>query len=105
MPCMRKSASDGWTLFVAIADPTLYIRPGSSLHQDIAARSTSVYFHGDVIPMLPEELSQNVCALSEGADRPALVCKISVSDGGEVGDFEFFEATVRSRAKAVLLRG
>jgi ribonuclease R len=92
-------SSDGWTLFVAIADPTVYIDIDSNLHREVAARGTSVYFHGDVLPMLPEELSQNTCALSEGADRPALVCKIAVSDSGEVGDFEFIEATVRSRAK------
>jgi ribonuclease R len=92
-------SEDGWTLFVAIADPTLYVKPDSSLHREIAARGTSIYFHGDVVPMLPEELSQDVCALSESVDRPALVCKVSVSDGGEVGDYEFIEATVRSRAK------
>jgi VacB/RNase II family 3'-5' exoribonuclease len=92
-------SDDGWTLFVAIADPTAYIETESNLHQDIAARGTSVYFHGDVLPMLPEELSQDTCALSEGVDRPALVCKISIRDSGEVGDFEFIEATVRSRAK------
>jgi ribonuclease R len=92
-------SSDGWTLFVAIADPTAYIAPDSELHRDVAARGTSVYFHGDVLPMLPEELSQDTCALSEGSDRPALVCKIAISDTGEVGEFEFIEATVRSRAK------
>jgi ribonuclease R len=92
-------SADGWTLFVAIADPTAYIGADSGLHRDVAARGTSVYFHGDVLPMLPEELSQDTCALSEGADRPALVCKIAVSDNGEVGEFEFIEATVRSRAK------
>ncbi len=94
-----KSSNDGWTLFVAIADPTAYIAPGSNLHRDIAARGTSIYFHGDVLPMLPEELSQATCALSEGVDRAALVCKIAISDSGEVGEFEFIEATVRSRAK------
>lgn len=92
-------SSDGWTLFVAIADPTAYIDINSNLQREIAARGTSVYFHGDVLPMLPEQLSQDTCALSEGSDRPALVCKIAVSDNGEVGDFEFIEATVRSRAK------
>jgi ribonuclease R len=92
-------SNDGWTLFVAIADPTAFIHSDSSLRQDVAARGTSVYFHGDVLPMLPEELSQDTCALSEGLDRPALVCKIAVSDSGEVGEFEFIEATVRSRAK------
>ena len=89
----------GWTLFVAIADPTAYIEPDCGLYQDVAARGTSVYFHGDVLPMLPEELSQDTCALSEGCDRPALVCKVAVSDSGEVGDFEFIESTIRSRAK------
>ena len=92
-------STDGWTLFVAIADPTAYIEAQSNLHRDVAARATSIYFHGDILPMLPEELSQDTCALSEGCDRPALVCKIAVSDSGAVGDFEFIEATVRSRAK------
>ena len=99
MPCTLKSAADGWTLFVAIADPTAYIDAESDLHRDVAARGTSVYFHGDVLPMLPEQLSQDTCALSEGSDRPALVCKVAISDSGEVGEFEFIEATVRSRAK------
>jgi ribonuclease R len=92
-------SDDGWTLYVAIADPTAYIETGSAVYVEIARRATSVYFHGDVIPMLPEQLSQNTCALSEDCARPALVCKISVSDAGEVGNFEFIEATVRSRAK------
>ncbi len=92
-------SDDGWTLFVAIADPTVYIEAASDLQRDIAARGTSIYFHGDVIPMLPEKLSQDACALSEGVERSALVCKIAISDSGEVGDFEFIEATVRSRAK------
>ncbi|MDG1945670.1 MAG: VacB/RNase II family 3'-5' exoribonuclease [Halioglobus sp.] len=92
-------SSDGWTLFVAIADPTAYVESGSKLQRDVADRATSIYFHGDVLPMLPEALSQGTCALSEGDDRPSLVCKIAVSDGGEVGEFEFIEATVRSRAK------
>jgi VacB/RNase II family 3'-5' exoribonuclease len=92
-------STDGWILFVAIADPSAYIEPGSDLYRDMAARGTSLYFHGDVLPMLPEELSQDTCALSEGVDRAALVCKIAISDSGEIGDFEFIEATVRSRAK------
>jgi VacB/RNase II family 3'-5' exoribonuclease len=92
-------STDGWTLFVAISDPTAYIAPTSSLHSEVAHRGTSIYFHGNVLPMLPEELSQDTCALSEGADRAALVCKVAISDSGAIGDFEFIEATVRSRAK------
>ena len=89
----------GWNLYVAIADPTAYVLPGTELDKEVERRATSTYFHGDVIPMLPEPLSQDTCALSEDVDRPALVCKVAVADSGEVGDFEFIEATVRSRAK------
>lgn len=94
-----ESSSDGWNLYVAIADPTSYIEPGSVLEQEIADRGTSVYFHGDAIPMMPEQLAQDSCALAEDKERAALVCKIAVSDDGVVGEFEFMEASVRSRAK------
>lgn len=89
----------GWHLYVAIADPTAVVPLDSALYRDMSSRGTSVYFHGDVLPMLPIPISQDTCALSENVERPALVCKIAVSDAGEVGDFELFEATVRSRAK------
>ncbi|MEM9255685.1 MAG: VacB/RNase II family 3'-5' exoribonuclease [Pseudomonadota bacterium] len=92
-------SSDGWTLYVAIADPTAYIGQESPLLKEVAQRGTSVYFHGDILPMLPEELSQDTCALAEGVDRAALVCKVAITDDGTVGDFEFIEARVRSRAK------
>jgi VacB/RNase II family 3'-5' exoribonuclease len=91
--------SGGWNLYVAIADPTAYIKPDSLLEREIASRATSAYFHGDALPMMPEELSQQSCALAENETRPALVCRIAVSDDGLVGDFEFIEARVRSRAK------
>jgi ribonuclease R len=52
-----------------------------------------------VLPMMPELLSQDTCALVEGVDRAALVCKIAIHDSGEVGEFEFLEGRVRSRAK------
>ncbi|MEQ8517281.1 MAG: RNB domain-containing ribonuclease, partial [Chromatocurvus sp.] len=71
----------------------------SPLEADIARRATSVYFHGDVVPMLPEAMSQDTCALSAGNDRAALVCKIDVSDSGAIRHYDFLEATVRSRAK------
>ena len=93
------TSSDGWTLYIAIADPTAIISDGSSLEADIARRATSVYFHGDAVPMLPEAMSQGACALSAGQDRLALVCKIDVSDSGAIRQYDFLEATVRSRAK------
>jgi len=91
--------TDGWVLYVAVADPTSYLGDLKDIREDLTARGTSVYFHGDMIAMLPEEISRDFCALAEDQLRPALVCKITVSDEGEVGNYEFIKASIRSRAK------
>jgi ribonuclease R len=91
--------SDGWLLYVAIADPTAYIGADSPLRATVAARASSAYFHGAVVPMLPESISQQRCALTEDELRPALVCRVAIAEDGSVGEFKFFEAKIRSRAK------
>jgi len=89
----------GWTLYVAIADPSDYLELGSKLDAAIAERATSVYFHGDVVPMMPEALAQQTCALAEGERRPALVLKADINNDGEITSFEFLEAIVQSHGK------
>lgn len=91
--------NDGWTLWVAIADPTAYLGSFTDIDELLAHRATSVYFHGDMAPMFPEAISRDFCALAEEQTRPALVCKLTVSDEGEVGAYEFIKGIVRSRAK------
>lgn len=91
--------SDGWNLYVAVADPTSFLGDHPDIIETLADCATSVYFHGDMIPMMPEAISQEFCALSEEQTRPAVVCKMTVSDDGEVGSYEFMNAVVRSRAK------
>ncbi len=91
--------SEGWILYVAVADPTAFLDGMEQLDDALKARGTSVYFHGDVIPMLPEAIGRDFCALSEGDLRPSLVCKLTVSDAGKVGDYEFMRAIVQSKAK------
>ena len=92
-------SAKGWNLYVAIADPVSVIDLGSSLHQEISERATSIYFHGDLIPMMPESLVKEACALEENLDRPALVCQMDVGENGRIDRYEFYEAIVRSRAK------
>lgn len=89
----------GWELYVAVADPTSVLGGLDDIGALLARRGTSVYFHGDMVPMLPEAISRDFCALAEEQTRPALVCRIAVSDAGEVGSFDFMNARVRSRAK------
>lgn len=91
--------SKGWQLSVAVADPTAYLSGVEGLPESLAGRGTSVYFHGDVMPMLPEAITQGLCALAEDTPRPALVCQMHITETGVIESFEFHRAIVRSRAK------
>jgi ribonuclease R len=53
----------GWRVIVAIADVSFYVRPGSALDTEARRRGNSVYFPDRVVPMLPEELSADICSL------------------------------------------
>ena len=88
-----------WTLYVAIADVSHYVKVGSALDQEATDRGTSVYFPGHVIPMLPEELSNGLCSLKPHVDRLAMVCEMEVSKDGDLLDYCFYEALIHSHAR------
>lgn len=88
-----------WRLYVAIADVSHYVRPGSPLDQEAWNRGTSVYFPGQVVPMLPEKLSNGLCSLKPQIDRLCMVCEMVVSATGDVGRFQFYEGVMHSRAR------
>ena len=88
----------GWNAVVAIADVSFYVRPGSQLDREARARGNSVYFPDRVVPMLPEELSADICSLKEGEDRAAMACHLKVSKDGEIKSWRFTRARVRIAA-------
>ena len=89
----------GWRALVAIADVSSYVHSGDPIDQEAFSRGTSVYFPRSVIPMLPEFLSNNLCSLIPDMDRMALVCDMVVSVDGDILAYQFYEATIRSRAR------
>ena len=91
--------ANGWQLSVAVADPTAYLKDHTDVTALVAQRGSSVYFHGEVIPMLPEGISQGLCALAEDTPRPALVCQMQITEDGAISHFEFHKAVIRSHAK------
>ncbi|MBV8908286.1 MAG: ribonuclease R, partial [Sphingomonas sp.] len=88
----------GWNAIVAIADVSFYVRPGSELDREARARGNSVYFPDRVVPMLPEELSADICSLKEGEDRAAMACHLKISKDGEIKSWRFTRAKVRIAA-------
>jgi ribonuclease R len=94
-----KRTPKGWRLLVAIADVSHYVAPDSGLDREAAKRGTSVYFPEQVIPMLPEALSNGLCSLVPDEDRYCMVCELMVSREGKVYRSRFFDAVMRSHAR------
>ncbi|HEX6604259.1 MAG TPA: RNB domain-containing ribonuclease, partial [Sphingomicrobium sp.] len=88
----------GWNAIVAIADVSFYVRPGSELDREARARGNSVYFPDRVVPMLPEELSADICSLKEGEDRAAMACHLKIGKDGALKEWRFTRAKVRIAA-------
>ena len=84
----------GWKAIVAIADVSFYVRPGSELDREARARGNSVYFPDRVVPMLPEELSADICSLKEGKVRAAMACHLKIAKDGAVKSWRFTRAKI-----------
>ncbi len=88
----------GFDAIVAIADVSYYVRPGSALDKEARKRGNSVYFPDRVVPLLPEELSADICSLKEGQDRAAFACHLTIDAKGKVTAFRFTRAVIRVAA-------
>jgi ribonuclease R len=92
------NADGGYDAIVAIADVSFYVRPGSALDREAKKRGNSTYFPDRVVPMLPHELSSDMCSLKEGVDRAALACHFNIDAKGRIGDWRFTRAVIRVAA-------
>ncbi|WP_425418645.1 ribonuclease R [Oricola indica] len=89
----------GHILTVAIADVASYVRPGSAMDREALQRGNSVYFPDRVVPMLPERISNDLCSLREGEDRPALAVRMVFGADGRKRGHTFHRIIMRSAAK------
>jgi ribonuclease R len=89
----------GYELQVHIADVAEYVRAATDLDLEARLRGTSVYFPDRAIPMLPQELSTNICSLRPGEDRLVLSCIMQLDSAGRIESYEIVEGVIRSAAR------
>ena len=95
----EKKKSGGWRLWVAIADVSYYVRPDTALDKEAIHRGNSVYFPSQVVPMLPEVLSNGLCSLNPQVDRLCMVCEMTISATGKLSGYKHYEAVMNSHAR------
>ncbi len=94
-----RPVGNNWELGVHIADATYFCRPGTALDDEAVKRGTSVYLVDATIPMLPHELSGNVCSLRKGEDRLAFSAVFVVTPEGRVLERRFEKSIIRSNKR------
>jgi len=93
---VRKLENGHWELQVHIADVAQYVRGGTALDGEARLRGTSVYFPDRAVPMLPLELSTNICSLRPKVERLVMSCVMEMDHHGEVVGYELHEGVIRS---------
>ncbi len=89
----------GYELQVHIADVAEYVREGTDLDLEARLRGTSVYFPDRAIPMLPQELSSDICSLRPEEDRLVLSCLMQLDPQGRIESYEICEGVISSAAR------
>ncbi len=97
----EKLKNGSWKLWVAIADVSYYVQPEDSLDKEAQERATSVYFPSQVIPMLPEALSNGLCSLNPQVDRLCMACEMVINPAGELESYKFHQAVINSKARLI----
>ncbi len=92
-------ARDGWQIVVAIADVAHYVKPAGALDAAARERGNSVYFPDRVVPMLPPELSDDLCSLRPSQDRFCIAAHLAIDSHGRLLRHRFERALMRSAAR------
>jgi ribonuclease R len=97
--CVEPAAGGGYRVWVAVADVSHYVTPGSALDREARIRGCSVYLPDRAISMLPHELSSGICSLNPEVDRCAMVVRLDVTADGVPQAAKFCAAVIRSHAR------
>jgi ribonuclease R len=94
-----EKTENGHKIIVAIADVSYYVRPGSQLDQEAYLRGNSTYFPDQVVPMLPEALSNDLCSLRPNEDRACVFVTMTIDNQGALIGYKFERGLMKSIAR------
>lgn len=94
-----EKTQDGYRLYVSIADVSHFVKKDSALDKEAYIRGTSIYFPGRVIPMLPENLSNNLCSLVPDQDRLSFSAILEFDKRGKLTARKFAKSIICSRMR------
>lgn len=94
-----KNTDGTYTMYVAIADVSRYVKPDGALDKEAKEKSTTLYMPHRAIPMLPEILSNGVCSLNPGQENAVMVCEARIGKDGLLGQSAFYPAVISSHAR------
>jgi ribonuclease R len=97
--CVEDGPHGGPRVWVAVADVSHYVRWDDALDKEATIRSVSVYLPDRVIPMLPHQLSANICSLNPQVDRCAMVVRLDYTEDAELVDVGHAAAVIRSKGR------
>ena len=93
------SQKEGWRVLVSIADVSHFVKENSYIDKEARLRGNSVYLPNYVIPMLPEELSNNLCSLKPNLDRACLTVEIILDKNGLKKSHSFYRSIINSKKR------
>lgn len=96
---IEKLENKNFLLGVHIADVTHYVTENSPIDRAAFARGTSVYLIDTVVPMLPFELSNELCSLKPNAQRLAVSVFMEITPSGKMESYEICESVIVSKAR------
>jgi ribonuclease R len=96
---VERTEAGGYRAWIAIADVSTYVLPGTVLDGEAKERGCSIYLPDRAIPMLPRTLSSNLCSLLPGVDRLCLCADVELDPRGRVIKSRLVRGVMRSRAK------
>ena len=90
---------EGYQIGVHIADVSHYVKPGTKIDDEAYRRGTSTYLVDRVIPMLPEELCNDLCSLRPGEDKLCMSVIFTMDADARVLKYKICRTVIRSDAR------